>query len=72
MFDYKVLLNTGSIGSFGKAVLNRFSNSGLKEIKIFSCDEKKQDDLQKKLNIPKVKFYIGDIRDYRSVENSTK
>ena len=65
----KKLLITGGTGSFGNAVLNRFLNSDeFSEIRIFSRDEKKQDDLRKKLNNPKVKFYIGDVRDYRSVE----
>jgi len=67
MFKNKILLITGGTGSFGNAVLNRFVNSDLKEIRIFSRDEKKQDDLRKKLNNPKVKFYIGDVRDLRSV-----
>ena len=67
MFKDKTLLITGGTGSFGDAVLNRFIDSNLKEISIFSRDEKKQDDMRKKLNNPKVKFYIGDVRDYRSV-----
>lgn len=70
MFDNKILLITGGTGSFGNAVLNRFVNSDIKEIRIFSRDEKKQDDLRKRLNNPKVKFYIGDVRDYRSVDNA--
>jgi len=69
----KTLLITGGTGSFGKAVLNRFLNSDeFSEIRIFSRDEKKQDDLRKKLNNPKVKFYIGDVRDYRSVERVSR
>ncbi|MFC2096237.1 polysaccharide biosynthesis protein [Bacteroidota bacterium] len=68
-FKNKTLLITGGTGSFGKAVLNRFLDSDLKEIRIFSRDEKKQDDLRKKLNNPKVKFYIGDVRDPMSVSN---
>jgi len=72
MFHNKVLLITGGTGSFGNAVLNRFVNSELKEIRIFSRDEKKQDDLRKKVNNPKVKFYIGDVRDYRSVEDTMR
>lgn len=72
MFHNKVLLITGGTGSFGNAVLNRFVNSELKEIRIFSRDEKKQDDLRKKINNPKVKFYIGDVRDYRSVEDTMR
>ena len=69
MFKDKVLLITGGTGSFGNAVLNRFVDSDLKEIRIFSRDEKKQDDQRKRINNPKVKFYLGDVRDYRSVEN---
>ena len=68
-FKNKTLLITGGTGSFGKAVLKRFLNSDLKEIRIFSRDEKKQDDLRKKLNNSKVKFYIGDVRDPMSVSN---
>lgn len=63
------LLITGGTGSFGNAVLNRFLNDEFfSEIRIFSRDEKKQDDLRKRLNSPKVKFYIGDVRDKRSVD----
>ena len=69
MFKDKVLLITGGTGSFGNAVLRRFLDNDLREIRIFSRDEKKQDDLRKKLNNPKVKFYIGDVREYSSVEN---
>jgi UDP-N-acetylglucosamine 4,6-dehydratase/5-epimerase len=72
MFKNKTLLITGGTGSFGKAVLRRYLNSNLKEIRIFSRDEKKQDDLRKELNNSKVKFYIGDVRDYRSVANAMK
>lgn len=72
MFKDKILLITGGTGSFGNAVLKRFVNSDLKEIRIFSRDEKKQDDLRKKLNNPKVKFYIGDVRDPRSVNDVVK
>jgi len=69
----KKLLITGGTGSFGSAVLNRFLNTDeFKEIRIFSRDEKKQDDLRKKVNNPKVKFYIGDVRDLRSVEAAVK
>lgn len=67
MFKDKVLLITGGTGSFGNAVLRRFLNSDLKEIRIFSRDEKKQDDMRKKYNNSKLKFYIGDVRDYNSV-----
>jgi len=68
-FKKKILLITGGTGSFGKAVLNRFlPTNEFDEIRIFSRDEKKQDDLRKALNNPKVKFYIGDVRDKRSVD----
>lgn len=70
IFENKTLLITGGTGSFGNAVLNRFVDSPLKEIRIFSRDEKKQDDMRKQINNSKVKFYIGDVRDYRSVENA--
>ncbi len=72
MFKNKTLLITGGTGSFGKAVLNRYLNSDLKEIRIFSRDEKKQDDMRRELNNPKVKFYIGDVRDLQSVSNAMK
>jgi UDP-N-acetylglucosamine 4,6-dehydratase/5-epimerase len=69
MTKNKILLITGGTGSFGNAVLQRFLNTDhFKEIRIFSRDEKKQDDLRKRLNHPKVKFYIGDVRDISSVE----
>lgn len=69
----KKLLITGGTGSFGNAVLRRFVNTDhFSEIRIFSRDEKKQDDLRKKINNPKVKFYIGDVRDFSSVENVVK
>lgn len=67
MFNNKVLLITGGTGSFGNAVLRRFFQSDLKEIRILSRDEKKQDDMRKRYNHPKLKFYIGDVRDYQSV-----
>lgn len=70
MFSKKVLLITGGTGSFGNAVLNRFLDSEIKEIRIFSRDEKKQDDMRHRLNNPKVKFYIGDVRDKRSVDGA--
>jgi len=72
MFSGKILLITGGTGSFGKAVLNRFINSDIKEIRIFSRDEKKQDDLRRKINNKKVKFYIGDVRDFVSVEAAVR
>jgi UDP-N-acetylglucosamine 4,6-dehydratase/5-epimerase len=59
----KTILVTGGTGSFGKTFVNHLLNSQFKEIRIFSRDEKKQDDLRKKLNYPKVKFIIGDVRD---------
>jgi len=69
----KVLLITGGTGSFGSAVLNRFLKTDhFKEIRIFSRDEKKQDDLRRKLSNPKVKFHIGDVRDYRSLEMAVR
>jgi len=72
MFKKKVLMITGGTGSFGNAVLKRFLDSDLKEIRIFSRDEKKQDDMRKKYAHPKLKFYIGDVRDFRSVLNATR
>jgi UDP-N-acetylglucosamine 4,6-dehydratase/5-epimerase len=68
MFKNKILLITGGTGSFGNAVLNRFLDSEISEIRIFSRDEKKQDDMRHRLNNPKVKFYIGNVRDKRSVD----
>ncbi|MBN2172481.1 MAG: polysaccharide biosynthesis protein [Bacteroidales bacterium] len=67
MFKNKILLITGGTGSFGNAVLNKFIDSDFYEIRIFSRDEKKQDDMRQRLNNPKVKFYIGDVRDRNSV-----
>ncbi|MDI9332845.1 MAG: polysaccharide biosynthesis protein [Cytophagales bacterium] len=72
MFANKTLLITGGTGSFGNAVLRRFLNSDLREIRILSRDEKKQDDMRKKFNNPKLKFYIGDVRDYQSVLNAVR
>lgn len=72
MFSGKTLLITGGTGSFGNAVLRRFLDSNLKEIRILSRDEKKQDDMRKKYNSPKLKFYIGDVRDYQSVLNAVR
>src|SRR6056297_972768 len=69
MKDNRTLLITGGTGSFGNAVLNRFVNEDyFSEIRIFSRDEKKQDDLRKKIKNSKVKFYIGDVRRKRSVD----
>ena len=70
MFKNKKLLITGGSGSFGNAVLDRFLDSEIKEIRIFSRDEKKQHDMRVAYNNPKVKFYIGDVRDYRSIEQA--
>lgn len=70
MFTNKTLLITGGTGSFGNAVLDKFLDTDLKEIRIFSRDEKKQDDMRKKYNNPKIKFYIGDVRDINSVKNA--
>lgn len=67
MFKNKNLLITGGTGSFGNAVLRRFLDSDIAEIRIFSRDEKKQDDMRKRYNHPKLKFYIGDVRDLRSL-----
>lgn len=72
MFRNKTLLITGGTGSFGNAVLNRFLGTGIEEIRIFSRDEKKQDDMRKRYANPKLKFYIGDVRDYTSLLNATR
>ena len=72
MFDSKILLITGGTGSFGNAVLRRFLNSDLKEIRILSRDEKKQDDMRKLYSNPKIKFYLGDVRDFQSVLNAVR
>src|SRR6185312_6509707 len=68
IFDNKILLITGGTGSFGNAVLNRFLNTDIKEIRIFSRDEKKQDDMRQLYHNNKIKYYIGDTRDKRSVD----
>lgn len=70
MFKDKVLMITGGTGSFGNAVLNRFINEDFKEIRIFSRDEKKQDEMRHRLNNPKVNFIIGDIRDFESINSA--
>lgn len=67
MFDGKILLITGGTGSFGNAVMEKFLNTDIKEIRIFSRDEKKQDDMRKKYNNNKLKFYIGNVRDESSL-----
>lgn len=72
MFSDKILLITGGTGSFGNAVLRRFLDSELREIRILSRDEKKQDDMRKRYDHPKLKFYIGDVRDYQSVLNAVR
>lgn len=72
VFENKTLLITGGTGSFGNAVLRRFLGSDLSEIRILSRDEKKQDDMRKKFNNKKIKFYIGDVRDYQSVLNAVR
>ena len=69
MLKNKILLITGGTGSFGNAVLRKFLDSDLKEIRIFSRDESKQDDMRKRYNNSKIKFYIGDVREYQSVLN---
>ncbi|EPE2771475.1 polysaccharide biosynthesis protein, partial [Escherichia coli] len=72
MFKNKTLLITGGTGSFGNAVLQRFLNTEINEIRIFSRDEKKQDDMRKHFKSDKLKFYIGDVRDYQSVSNAMR
>ncbi|HFQ5160883.1 TPA: polysaccharide biosynthesis protein [Vibrio vulnificus] len=72
MFKNKKLLITGGTGSFGNAVLDRFLDTDVTEIRIFSRDEKKQDDMRKKYNNSKLKFYIGDVRDYQSILNASR
>ncbi len=71
MFDNKILLITGGTGSFGNTVLKRFLNTGVKEIRVFSRDEKKQEDMRIALSNDKVKFFIGDVRDYDSIYQAT-
>lgn len=72
MFKNNILLITGGTGSFGNAVLQKILKSDIKEIRIFSRDEKKQDDMRKRFNNPKVTFYLGDVRDYQSVLTATR
>lgn len=69
-FTGKTLMITGGTGSFGNAVLKRFLDTDIKEIRIFSRDEKKQDDMRKQYNNSKIKFHIGDVRDIRSVQDA--
>jgi len=72
MFDKKTLLITGGTGSFGNAVLGRLLAFGLNEVRIFSRDEKKQDDMRKSYADPRIKFYIGDVRDMRSITTAMR
>lgn len=72
VFAGATLMITGGTGSFGNAVLKRFLDSDIKEIRVFSRDEKKQDDMRKRYGSAKLKFYIGDVRDYQSVLNATR
>ena len=72
MFDGSVLLITGGTGSFGQAVLRRFINTGVKELRVFSRDEKKQEDLRIALDDEKLRFYIGDVRDSDSLRDAMK
>jgi UDP-N-acetylglucosamine 4,6-dehydratase len=72
MFSGKKLLISGGTGSFGNAVLKRFLDTDIAEIRIFSRDEKKQDDMRKRYANSKLKFYIGDVRDYQSILNATR
>lgn len=69
-FKNKTLMITGGTGSFGNAVLNRFLNTDIREIRIFSRDEKKQDDMRKQYKNDKIKFHIGDVRDIQSIKNA--
>jgi UDP-glucose 4-epimerase len=72
LFDGKVLLITGGTGSFGNAVLKRFLKTDIKEVRIFSRDEKKQDDMRQYYNNPKIKYYIGDVRNTNSIRSAIK
>ncbi len=72
LFTDRTLLVTGGTGSFGNAVLRRFLDSDLREIRIFSRDEKKQDDMRRRYRNPKLKFYLGDVRDARSVADAMR
>ena len=70
MFNNKVLLISGGTGSFGKSVLQRFLDTDIKEIRVFSRDELKQDDIRKHYNSDKLKFYLGDVRDNSSIDDA--
>jgi len=72
MFKDKVLLITGGTGSFGNAVVRRFLHTDIGEIRIFSRDEKKQDDMRQELHHSKLKFYIGDVREYKSISGAMR
>jgi len=72
MFDNKVLMITGGTGSFGNTVLKRFLSTDVREIRIFSRDEKKQEEMRIAMNNPKLKFYVGDVRDYDSIHQAMK
>jgi UDP-N-acetylglucosamine 4,6-dehydratase len=72
VFKDKALIITGGTGSFGKTVLKRFLSTDVGEIRIFSRDEKKQEELRMEFNNPKLKFYIGDVRNYDSVHQAMK
>ena len=70
VFTDKTLLSTGGTGSFGSAVLRRFLDTDIKEIRIFSRDEKKQDDMRHRYQTNKIKYYIGDVRERESVDQA--
>ena len=70
MFKNATLLITGGTGSFGNAVLKKFLETDIKEIRIFSRDEKKQDEMRHSYKNEKIKFYLGDVRDYKSIERA--
>ena len=70
MFKDKIILITGGTGSFGNAVTKRFLNTDIKEIRIFSRDEKKQDDMRRQYRNDRIKYYIGDVRDLQSIKNA--
>jgi UDP-N-acetylglucosamine 4,6-dehydratase/5-epimerase len=72
MFDNKILMITGGTGSFGHAVLRRFLETDVREVRIFSRDEKKQEDMRISMKSPKLKFYIGDVRCYESIHDAMK
>lgn len=72
MFNNKVLMITGGTGSFGKKVLKRFLSTNVSEIRIFSRDENKQEEMRTKYNNNRLKFYLGDVRDYNSIYQAMK